>query len=141
MKSSNKITLRSILLLIFGFLVFSIPIAVSFQNTELSVESIIFIIILITSLIGFVLIIIKWAGSVPLYRPVDYEATPEKLIPNTTYYLNGETPATFLGQNDSKNYLFKVKGFKSIFYKNGIIDLPDYLVSEYVSVWNESDPD
>ena len=114
---------------------------ISFPNTELSVDSIIFTIILISSLIGFMWIITKWASSAPLYRKVDYEATPEKLIPNTTYYLNGETPVTFLRQDDSGNYLFKIENFKSMFYKNGIIDLPGYLVREYVSVWNESEPD
>ena len=82
---------------------------ISFPNTELSVDSIIFTIILISSLIGFMWIITKWASSAPLYRKVDYEATPEKLILNTTYYLNGETPATFLRQDDSGNYLFKIE--------------------------------
>ena len=68
--------------------------------------------VLVYTLVGW-WIAVRFTGTL-FYRQVDqsHRIEPRKLIQGTTYWLNGKTPAIFIGMLEhSGTYLFHIQGF------------------------------
>jgi len=80
---------------------------------------------------------VKFTGTI-LHRKVDHLVEPYQLDPNVTYWLNGETQATYIGVMDyTGKYLFHVQGYHK---KNDLLDAIDLFpdqVRNYISTQKE----
>ncbi len=80
---------------------------------------------------------IRFTGTF-LYKKVTSSPKPHELVLNTTYYLNGQTPATFIGMMDfTGKYLFHIQGLN---IKSDPLDakaLTPNQVRDYISIDKE----
>lgn len=92
--------------------------------------------IILNTLVGWV-VAVKLTGNL-FYRKVKHSPEPHKLVPNITYWLNGETPAIYVGlMVHTGKYLFHIEGYSR---KNDSLDavgLSPNKVREYISTSRE----
>ena len=83
------------------------------------------------------LLAIKFTGTI-LHRKVDHPVEPYQLVMGNLYWLNGETPATYIGVMDyTGKHLFHVQGYHK---KNDSLDAKDLSpnqVRDYISTQKE----
>lgn len=92
--------------------------------------------LILNTLVGWV-VAIKLTGNL-FYRKVKHSPEPYKLVPNVTYWLNGETPAVYVGlMVHTGKYLFHIEGYSRKKDSLDAVEISPDKVRKYISISRE----